>query len=167
MGTLMQQGKFDEADEVMDEIDKMEQSNPELAALNNTEQARADSISASDKAEEDMIEATGNKQMGEALWPTAVEYIKAVAQEDYYTLIVIDKVLTGYQKDYSSDRNLFVADAAGMVHWDDSNWGISYPRSNVGSAAAVTSEPPAPEEKKEEGVTEKAKGFLKKLKNPF
>lgn len=168
LGTLIQQGKFDEADEVADEIDELEQSYPELAALNNQEQARSDSISKTDKAEEDAIEAAGNKQMEEALWPTAVEYIEAVDQEDYYTLIVIDNALTGYLKDYSGDRGLIDANTAGWVDISGTDsFGIKYKQSFGDSNKAVAAEEPVPEEKKEEGVTEKAKGLLKKLKKPF
>lgn len=164
LGTLMQQGKFDEAEEVMAEIEELEQSNPELAALNNQEQARADSISKTDKAEEDAIEAAGNKQMEKALWPTAMEYIEAVDKEDYYTLIVIDNTLTNYEKDYSRDRAVIDAATAGWVDISGTDsFGIKYKQSFGDSDNAAINEQTAPEEKKE-GVTEKAKGFLNKLK---
>ena len=165
LGTLIQQGKFDEADEVADEIDELEQSYPELVALNDQEQARSDSISKTDKAEEDAIEAAGNKQMEEALWPTAVEYIEAVDKEDYYTLIVIDNTLTGYEKDYSRDRSVVDADTADRVDISGTNsFGITYKQSFGDPGSAATNEPP-PEEKKDD-LKEEAKKLLKKWK-PF
>jgi hypothetical protein len=166
LGTLMQQGKFDEADEVADQIDELEQSYPELVALNNQEQARSDSISKSDKAEEDAIEAGGNQQMEAALWPTAVEYIQAVDKEGYYTLIVIDNTLTGYEKDYSSDRA--VVDAATVDRVDISgtdSFGIKYKQSFGDPGNAATKDEPVPEEKKDD-LAEEAKKLLKKWK-PF
>jgi len=167
LGTLIQQGKFDEADAIADEIDELEQNYPELAALNNQEQARSDSISKTDKAEEDAIEAAGNKQMEDALWPTAVEYIEAVDQEDYYTLIVIDNTLTNYEKDYSHDRAVIDAATSGWVDVSGTEpFGIKYKQSFGDSGNAATTDQVPLEEKKEDAV-DKAKGFLKKLKKPF
>ncbi len=167
LGTLMQQGKFDEADAIADEIDELEQSYPELAALNNQEQARSDSISKTDKAEEDAIEAAGNKQMEDALWPTAVEYIGAVDNEDYYTLIVIDNTLTNYEKDYSRDRAVIDAATSGWVDISGTEtFGIKYKQSFGDSGnAATTEQVPLDEEKKD--VVDEAKSFFKKLKKPF
>jgi len=163
--SLMQQGKFDEADEVADEIDELEQNYPELVALNNQEQARSDSISKAAGAEEDAIEAAGNKQMEEALWPTAVEYIEAVDKEDYYTLIVIDNTLTGYEKDYSRDRAVVDAATADRVDISGTNsFGITYKQSFGDPGSAAANEPP-PEEKKDD-LKEEAKKLLKKWK-PF
>jgi hypothetical protein len=167
LGALMQQGKFDEADAVADEIDELEQKYPELAALNNQEQARSDSISKIDKMEEDAIEAAGNKQMEEALWPTAVEYIEAVDKEDYYTLIVIDNTLINYEKDYSRDRAVIDEATAGWVDISETDsFGVKYKQSWGDSETSATTEQ-VPLEAEKKDVVDKAKGFLKKLKNPF
>ncbi|MDH5214569.1 MAG: hypothetical protein OEY04_10120, partial [Gammaproteobacteria bacterium] len=165
VGVLMQQGKFDEADELLDEIDELEQSNPELAALADRDQARSDSLSKAGKAQEDAIDAAGSQQLDKALWGTAMEYIEAVDKEDFYTLIVIDNALANYEKDYTRDRALIDGETAAMLHWDSRDWGIHYAQSNVGVVSpASANEPPA--EEKKESVTEKAKGFLNKLKKP-
>jgi hypothetical protein len=180
VASLMQQGKFDEAEPVLDEIDALEQSNPELAALANKEQARQDSLQKAGQAQEDAIDAAANKQLDEALWGTAMEYIQAVDKEDYYTLIVIDRGLTGSEKDYSRDRALIAKETAGMlVHPDLNLWGIQYKQSIAGSGQPAasqssalpsqntgTAKQPVPEEKKDD-LGETAKKGLNVLKKWF
>lgn len=167
LGTLMQQGKYDEADRVMEKIDALEQSNPELAAMNEGDQARQNSLNKASQAQEDAIDAAANKQMDEALWGTAIEYIQAVDKVDYYTLIVIDNALTRYEKDYSNDRAIVDADTAGWVDISGTDsFGVVYKQSFDGSGKPVAGEP-AVEAEKKEGLEEKAKGFLKKFKKPF
>ena len=165
--SLMQKGKFDEADEIADEIDELEASYPELAALNSKEQARSDSLSKTAGAEEDAIEAAANKDMDQAAWGTAMEYIKALEKVPYYyTLIVIDNTLTGYEKDYSSDRAVVDADTADRVDISGTDsFGIKYKQSFGDPDKAATKEEPPPEEKKDD-LKEEAKKLLKKWK-PF
>ena len=145
VSSLMQQGKFDEADAVLDEIDALEQSNPELAALANKEQGRQDSLQKAGQAQEDAIDAAANKQLDEALWGTAMEYIQTVDKEDYYTLIVIDNALAGTEKDYSRDQALIAKETDGLIHQQDLRlWGIQYKQSRGGTAQPAASQPSAP-----------------------
>ena len=169
VAALMTQGKYDEADPLLDQIDELEQSNPELAALNAQQEERSAKISSSQQAKQDAIVSSGNKQLDEAIWGTALEYIKALDQEDYYTLIVIDNALKGYQKDYSRDRATIDAETAGWVEQAPlSAWNISY-RQPTGSASAPASAPvtPAPpsadkqNESKDESPKEKVKKGLR------
>ena len=173
VAALMAQGKVDEADEVLDQIDELEQSNPELAALNDQQQARSDQISAARQTQENAIVASGNKQMDEAIWGTALEYLKAVDAEDYYTLIVIENPLKGYEKDYSGDRSLIDADTAGWVEQADlSAWNVHYRQTEGASAAPASRAPadsgqapaPADEQQTEEAPKEKVKKGLKALR---
>ena len=180
VASLIAQGKEDEADDVLDQIDELEQSNPELAALNAQQQARSDKITAKRQAQENAVVASGNKQMDEAIWGTSLEYIKALDAEDYYTLIVIGNPLKGYEKDYSRDRSLIDADTAGWVEQTDlSAWNVQYRQPAGGSAPPATSNsapatrqpatsdsaPTADEENKEdEAPKEKVKKGLKKLR---
>jgi hypothetical protein len=175
VSVLMQQGKFDEADAVLDEIDALEQSNPELAALANKEQARQNSAQAAGQAQEDAIDAAANEQMDKALWGTAMEYIQAVDKEDYYTLIVIDNALAGIEKDYSRDQALIARETAGMIHQQDLRlWGIQYKQSRSGtvqpavsqsSGSSPAQQQPQPEKKNDMG--EAAKKGLNVLKKWF
>ena len=166
LASLMQQGKFDEADEVMDEIDELEQSNPELAAMNEEEQLNQDSLNRAGQAQEDAMEAATSKQLDQANWGTAMEYIQAVDKEDYYTLIVIDNALTGYEKDYSRDRAVIDAATAGWVDISGTeSFGITYKQSFGDPGSAASQPEPAPEEKKDD-VAGEAKKLLKKWK-PF
>jgi hypothetical protein len=177
---LTQQGKFDEADAVLDEIDALEQSNPELAALANQEQARSDNASIASQAQEDAIDTAANDQLDKALWGTAMEYIQAVDKEDYYTLIVIDNGLAGTEKDYSRDQALIAKETAGLIHQQDLHlWGIRYKQSRIDSAQPAasqsngspslntgTAQQPVPEEKKDD-LGETAKKGLNALKKWF
>jgi hypothetical protein len=174
--TLMQQGKFDEADVVMDEIDALEQSNPELAAMNSKEQGRQDSLNRAGQAQEDAMDAAANKQLDRAFWGTAMEYINAVDKEDYYTLIVIDNALTGYEKDYSRDRALIDADTAGWVKsFETGSFGIVYKQSLGATGNAATKEQPAqnpataqqPKPEKKNDLGEAAKKGFKAFKKLF
>ena len=180
VASLIAQGKMDEADDVLDQIDELEQSNPELAALNAQQEARSDKIGATQKAKEDAIVASGNNQLDQAIWGTSLEYIKALDAEDYYTLIVIQAPLKGYEKDYSRDRSLIDADTAGWVEEADLGaWNVHYRQPDGGTAPPATSgsapatnqpatsdsAPAADEEnKEEEAPQEKVKKGLKKLR---
>lgn len=127
VGSLMAQGKFDEADALLERIDELEQSNPELASLANQQQARSASISAAAQGQEDDIMAAMGRQMDEAIWGTATQYLDAIEPEAYYTLIVIDNALTGYERDYSRDRAVVEPETAGRVEQADLGfWGIRY-----------------------------------------
>jgi hypothetical protein len=159
---LAAQGKDDEADAIFDQIDELEQSNPELAALNAAQEERSTQIGARQQAQEDSIVASGNKQMDEAIWGTALEYLKAVDNEDYYTLIVIDNKLKGYEKDYSKDRATIDAETAGWVEQAPlSAWNISY-RQPEGAASAPAASAPAPADEQSESQDESPKEKVKK-----
>lgn len=173
VGTLMQQGKFDEADAVLEEIDALEASNPELAALNEKEQGRQASYQKTDQAHDDALQAATDGQLDEAVWGTAMEYLQAVDKEDYYTLIVIDNAFDPSREKYSRDRTLIESDTAKLVHQPVAHgtgsafdWGINYPQSDAGLAVPPAGDEPPPEEEKKD-VVEKTKGFLKKLKKPI
>jgi hypothetical protein len=172
VGTLMQQGKFDEAEALLDEIDALEQSNPELAALAEKEQGRQASYQTTDQAHDDALQAATDEQLDQAYWGTSMEYLQAVEKEGYYTLIVIDNAFDPSREKYSGDRALVELDTATLVHQPVAagtgsafDWGINYPQSNAGSAAPANGEEPMAE--KNESTTEKAKGVFKKLKKPF
>ncbi|MDH5502355.1 MAG: hypothetical protein OEY72_14765, partial [Gammaproteobacteria bacterium] len=90
VSVLMQQGKFDEAEPLMDEIDELEASNPELAALNEKEQGRQASYQKADQAHDDALQAATDEKLDKAVWGTGMEYLQAVDKEAYQTLIVID-----------------------------------------------------------------------------
>jgi hypothetical protein len=168
VGTLVQQGQFDEAEALLDEIDALEQSNPELAALNKEEQGRQASYRKADQAHDDELQAATDEQLDKAYWDTSMEYLQAVDREDYYTLIVIDNAFDPTAEKYSRDRALIGPDTAALVHEPPGNWGIDYPQSTAGSAAPAGSTPPLPEEeKKEEGVAKKTKGLFNKFKKRF
>jgi tetratricopeptide (TPR) repeat protein len=137
--TLMQQGKFEEAEAVLDEVDQLEQSDPELAEFARKQKEREAGDQVADKAEEDRIRAAGAEQADRAIWGTAMEYIQAIDKEAYYTLIVIDKAFRGTEKDYSRDQALIAKETAGQEH--GSYWGFQY--EEAGSAQA-TSAPVAP-----------------------
>jgi hypothetical protein len=172
VAALMQQGKFDEAEPLMDEIDALEQSNPELAALNKKEQGRQASYQKADQAHDDALQAATDEQLDQAVWGTGMEYLQAVDKEGYFTLIVIDNSFDPAREKYSRDRSVIEPDTATLVHQPVAagtgsafDWGISYPQSSVRSPAAANDDEPVPANK--ETKTEKAKGLLKKLKKPF
>lgn len=104
LGTLMQAGKFDEADAVDEELEKLVESHPELAALERQEDERSAAASAAGQAQENQAMAAQGKKMDQAIWGTWLEYLNAVEKEAYYTLIVIDEALRGDEKSYSRDR---------------------------------------------------------------
>ena len=144
------------------------------------EQARQESAQIAGQAQEDSIDAAANKQLDEALWGTAMEYIQAVDKEGYYTLIVIDNGLAGTEKDYSRDQALIVQETAGLIHQQDLRlWGIQYKQSRIDSAQPAasqsngspslntgTAQQPLPEEKKDD-LGETAKKGLNALKKWF
>ena len=168
VGSLMQQGKLDEADTVLDEIDALEQSNPELAALADEEQAQSDRVSASNRAKEEAIDTAGNEQMDKALWGTAMECLQAVDKEDYYTLIVIDNAMTGTEKDYSRDHALIARETAGMIHQQDLPlWGIQYKQSGVDTVQNSGAGQQQPQPEKKNNLEDTAKKGLKALKKWF
>jgi len=170
VGALVQQGKFDEADLLMDEIDELEQSNPELAALNQEEQGRQASYQKADQAHDNALQATTDDQLDQAYWGTSMEYLQAVDKEAYNTLIVIDNAFDGSEEQYSRDRKLIEPDTITRTHGPVQagtgsafDWGISYPQSNAGSAVPAASEQ-LPAEDQEDGMAEKTKGLFNKLK---
>jgi len=107
LGTLMQQGRFDEADAVDEELQQLTQKHPELAALERRAEERSAAASAAGRAQENRAMANVGKQQDQAVWGTWMDYITAAEKEAYYTLIVIDTAFRGNEKDYSRDRSLF------------------------------------------------------------
>jgi len=164
VNTLMQQGKFDEADALLDEIDALEQSNPELAALQNKDQARQASYQKQDQAHEDALQASTDDAMDNAYWGTSMEYLQAIDQDDYYTLIVIDNAFDPGAEKYSRDRALIALDTANRVHQPTSNWHISYPQDGEQTATSASEDEAAAEPEKESlgDKAKKAFNFLKK-----
>ena len=168
--TLMMQGKMDEADAVMDELDAMEAANPELAAVNAQQQARSDKISAQNEAADKAIRQKGANQLDQAVWGTGLEMLDAVDKAAYYTLIIIDNGYDESRKGFSRDRGVIDAGTQGMMPHDRLDaWNIKYSdTAHVMTAGGGGSgQEAAPEEKKDkESATEKAKKKLSKL-NPF
>lgn len=164
---LVAQGKDDEADAILDQIDALERSNPELAALNAQQEGRQTAIGTAQKSQEDALQTAGAKQTDEAIWGTALEYLKAIDNEDYYTLIVIDDALRGYEKDYSKDRASMDKETAGWVEPAAlTGWNISYaqPSGTASSAAGSTrgAAAPAPATEQNERTDETPKEKVKK-----
>ena len=163
--TLMMQGKMDEADAVMDEIDAMEAANPELAAVNAQQEARSAAISKQNQAKEDAIGAQGSNQLDQAVWGTNLEMLDAVDKEAYYTLIVIDNGYDESQKDFSRDRGVIDAETAGTIPHDRVDaWDVKYDAAGPATTASGgDAEEAAPEQKEKESVKDKAKKGLSKL----
>ena len=168
VSTLMMQGRMNEADPLLDEIEELENSHPELKALNAQQQARSDRVGAAHQTQQDAILAAGSKQMDDAIWGTAMEYIQAIDKEDYYTLIVIDSVLRGYERDYSRDRAVLAADTAPRYEFADlRGWDFQYRQDETGAAVVPTSaEQPAAEEP-EQNLEDKARQGLRRLRGMF
>jgi hypothetical protein len=170
VSTLMMQGNFDAADALLDEIDELEASNPELAALNNQQQARQQSVGAAAQAREAAVINAGNSQMDAAIWGTAVGFIEALDKEDYYTLIVIDNKLTGYERDYSRDRAAIDAETSGLVeNVDLGSWGVrlEYRGPDAYGGSPATTEQPAVDEEKKEGLEDRARQGIRALRRLF
>ncbi len=164
MITLGMQGKFDEADAVDGELQKLIESYPELAEMERQEDERSAAISATDQAQEDRAMADRQKQEDQAVWGTWLEYLEAVSKDDYYTLIVIDNGFRGDEKDYSRDHALLEKATAGWVSHPNI-WEFSYPQKQEAQAAtpATTQSKqqakPEPENTKEKVGDAVKKGF--------
>ena len=160
--TLVQQGKDEEADAVLEEIDELEAAHPELAEMNSQQQARVAKAQAEDKAAEDAIRASGDNALDQAIWGTGLEMLGAVEKDAYYTLIVIDDGLPEDAKDYSKDRAIIEAATKGAIpHTDLGVFGIRYAEGTW--PAADTGEQPEPD--KEESVGSKLKKGFGRLKD--
>lgn len=175
ISTLMMQGKFDEADAADEELEKLVQSHPELAALENRAEERSAAAGAAHQAQENQMMANMNKQMDQAIWGTWMEYLAAVEKEAYYTLIVIDEGYQGNEKDYSRDRARFDA-AETANHPHSPVYGFKYDagagqtRQAAGNtspaaqpAASTEEQPKAPQDE----IKDAAKKGLKALKKLF
>jgi hypothetical protein len=112
--------------------------------------------------------------MDQAVWANCQDYIGAIEKEAYYTLIVIDDALKGYQKDYTRDQAVIAkdAEAQGWVSHQQV-WGFSY-AANQGTqtSKSTASEPKAETQPKEKSdtkdqVEDAVKKGLKSLKNLF
>ena len=163
LNTYMQQGKFDEADAVDEEMQKLIDENPELAAIEKRAEERNAKISSANQAKENQAMANYQKGMDHAVWDTCKEYIEATEKEAYYTLIVIDGALKGYQKDYSHDQTVIAKNDGGWVSHQQV-WGFSYAADqSTSSAKPTTSEPqPTPESKAKPGTKEQVEDAVKK-----
>ena len=153
LNTAMQQGNFDEADAVDEEMQKLVDDNPELAAIENRAEERSAKISAAGQMKENQAMANSQKTMDQAVWGNCQEYIGAIEKEAYYTLIVIDNGLQGYKKDYTRDQAVIAkeAEAQGWVSHQQV-WGFSYAANQV----PQTSKPTTPESKTEAQPKEKS-----------
>lgn len=169
MGTLMQQGKFDEADAVDDELQKLTDSYPELAELERRADERSAAIGVAGQAQENRAMANNQKQEDQAVWGTWLEYLNTVNKGDYYTLIVIDRAFRGDEKDYSRDHALLEKETAGWVS-HPGIWEFSYPQKQVAQSTAPAGtqsfqqakpEPANTKEKKSDAV-KKGLNVLKK-----
>ena len=174
LNTLMQQGKFDEADAVDEKLQNLIDANPELAAIEQRAAERAAKASAAGQAQEDQAMGNYQKGMDQAIWGTCQEYIDALEKEAYYTLIVIDNALKGYQKDYTRDQAVIAKDAdiQGWVSHQQV-WGFSYAANQGGQAVKpadsepkVEARPKAKPDAKDQ-VEDTVKKGLKSLKNLF
>lgn len=172
--TLMQQGKFDEADAADEELEKLVQSHPELAALERRSQGRSAAAGAAQQAQENQAMGAMNNKMDQANWGTWLDYIKAAEKEAYYTLIVIDRAfLTGKEKDYSRDRTLIAKETAGSIPHPQV-FGFTYGASaqqpaQAGGSSPVTqpSAPPEQPKRPQDEVKDAAKKGWKALKKLF
>ena len=168
LNTLMQQGKFDEADEVDMELTALIDANPELAALENRANQRSTAAAAAGQAQENQAMANYGQGMDQAVWGTWQDYIAAAEKEACYTLIVIDQGFSSDAKDYSRDQGLIASETGDwMPH--QQVWGFSYPAQGSMNASAPASAPdtsdaPTDEEDK---VTDTVKKGWNKLKKVF
>jgi len=153
IGTLMQQGRFDEADATDAELQALIDSNPELAAL----ERRADERAAAAAPQGNFAMAGFGQQQGGASWDTWLKYLTDLDKEDYSTLIVIDLAYRGDEKDYSRDPALFARETAGMVPHQLA-WGFSYREGQTGQAASQASGPAMSQDKQETGVIQSPAG---------
>jgi len=114
LGTLTQQGKFNEADAVDSELQQLIDANPELAALEKDEDENNAAAGA----------AQGSLSQGAAPdeWKNWLNYINAAEKQAYYTLIVIDNGFRGNEKSYSRDQAVIAKNSSGWVShqqvWD-------------------------------------------------
>jgi len=171
LNTLMQQGKFDEADAADEELQKLVNSNPELAALEQRANARSASVGAANQARENQAMANYQSGMDKAIWGNWEQYINTAEKDAYYTLIVIDRAFTGKEKDYSRNQALLAKETA---TWSPhGEWGFSYKgqqSSNTASPAASGSQAQTNQQEKndsEDVVTDSLKKGLKGLKGLF
>jgi len=171
LNTLMQQGKFDEADAVDEELQKLVNSNPELAAIEQRANARSASIGAANQARENQAIANYQGGMDKAIWGNWEQYINTAEKDAYYTLIVIDRAFTGKEKDYSRDQTLLAKETA---TWSPhAEWGFTYKDQQSGNTASPTASGSQAQTKQQEKndsedvVTDSLKKGLKGLKGLF
>lgn len=168
--SLAQQGKFDEADAVDEELEKLVQSHPELAAIEARADERSAAAGAPQQGKESQAMAAMGKQQDQANWGVWVEYLKAVEKEAYYTLIVIDEAFRGSEQGYSKDRKQVAQQAAGLVphqvlelRYDGSAQAASHSPAAAQPAAAQPEQPKQPEDE----IKDAAKKGWKALKKLF
>ena len=172
LNTLMQQGKFDEADTVDEELQDLVDANPELAAIEQRADERSATASAAGQAQENQAMANYQKGMDQAVWGTCQEYIEAMEKEAYYTLIVIDSALKDYEKGYSRDQTVIAKDTGGWVSHQQV-WGFSYAanqstQTNIPTVSEPKTEtPPKPKSDTKDQVEDAVKKGLKSLKSLF
>lgn len=159
LNTLMQQGKFEEADAVDEELQQLINRHPELAALEGRADERSAAASAAGQARENQMMSNYGKQMDQAIWGNALDYINAVEKEAYYTLIVIDNGFKGNEKNYTRDHAVIAKETNGWV-LHTNVWDITYKQ---GQGAQKTESAP----EKKDAVGDTVKEGLKSLKSLF
>lgn len=150
---LAQQGRWDEADEVDEELEALVQANPELAAI----ERRADERAAASAFPSGPGAGGAAGSIGDAWWDPWAEYIEAATREAYYTLIVVDAAFTGSEPQYSRDRSIFQAATAGTAP-HQGVLGFSY--DHVPEAATLST----PAEGEKPGLKDKASKGLRFLR---
>lgn len=172
VSTLMQQGKLNEADAADEELQKLIDANPELAALERRADERSAKDSAAGQVQENQAMGNYQKGMDQAVWGTWQEYVEAAEKEAYYTLIVIDNGLRGDEKDYSRDQAVIARDTKDWVS-HQRVWDFAYNSQQDATAAKpASSEPQADSQPKnkpdaKDQVEDTVTKGLKSLKKLF
>jgi len=119
MGSLMQAGKMDEADAVDAELQKLEETYPELADIES-------SSGDSEQAQNVATSANAAQSPGVDTWNNWLDYINEAEKQAYYTLIVIDNGFRGNEKDYTRNQKVITANSKGWVAHQHI-WDFVYP----------------------------------------
>ena len=177
-GELMQQGKWDEADAVDEELQELIESNPELAAFEERQNQRDAQVSAGASAAEakkmQAAQHSQSTQSDKANWGIWLDYLKTLDKDAYYTLIVIDDAFRGDEKDYSRDQSLIAQSLKSGYAPDwfphQEIWGFKYPYDQTTATAPSPvnqSGEPAQPEGKQDSLQENAKKGWRALKRVF
>jgi hypothetical protein len=138
---LMQAGKYEEAEKAADEADALLKSDPELAAWANKQERREAGEAAAGKAGAARRDADMGRAMDYSRWGVWLEYLPAVEQEAYYTLIVIDEPLPGPKVE--RDRSAIAQATAATIHApNEMRWGLRYRQAPASADTGSQSAPP-------------------------